>query len=457
MRAEFQQTQQTTTERGTFSRLAGYSVYVVHSAGAPNANKRVLNIVRLASNVGKLQVVSPRGPVVRPQDLVINPFPNPLALFRKLGLKAISAGLERYALFPSWWRLYAQKLPSRLNRLMREDMDTGLSPVLITCLPAHDLVLVGLACKKRLPSLRWIVDWQDLWSYDRNYYERSPKLYRRRLKQLEARTLAEADHHVTTNYRAAEVLRSIYCVPPRKVTSIMHPYDEDDQRVGAEFAARPASRLGSCIRVGFLGTLFKPPRVPGEEIVTALSAVRSRGIELELHVIGDAGAQRPGAVPSDLVGLLFMHPRIPHAESLAKIADCDILLLVLADLPNSRAVLSIKLPQYLLLGRPLLAIVPDDCVVADIVRATKAGIVVPPGEGLEYRLESALNKLIPTLARRRGIPVAPSWLSAQHLAERWAAVVDGDAPPTDCVPSEGGPLNCETSPELVLEPDRVAT
>ena len=61
---------------------------------------------------------------------------------------------------------------------------------------------------------------------------------------------------------------------------------------------------------------------------------------------------------------------------------------LLADLPNSRAVMSIKLTQYLITGRPILALSPRVGVVADWL-GRGGGIVVDPDDaaGIAEALE----------------------------------------------------------------------
>jgi hypothetical protein len=151
--------------------------------------------------------------------------------------------------------------------------------------------------------------------------------------------------------------------------------------------------------------------------------VRRGGIEVELHVVGDTGVRRPREIAVAHPDLLFLHPRLPHVQSLAMAAGYDALLLALADLPNSCAVLSIKLPQYLLLNRPILAIVPEDSTVADIVKRTRRGTVVPPGPELATRLRASLERL------RRGSDFAggqsrpPEEFEARILARQWQAVI----------------------------------
>src|SRR6266404_2725792 len=58
--------------------------------------------------------------------------------------------------------------------------------------------------------------------------------------------------------------------------------------------------------------------------------------------------------------------------------DFDALVLLLADLPNCREIMHAKLPFYLAAGRPIIAIVPEDSICAQIIKKCHAGWVISP-------------------------------------------------------------------------------
>ena len=87
----------------------------------------------------------------------------------------------------------------------------------------------------------------------------------------------------------------------------------------------------------------------------------------------------------------LLHGRTSHSEGIALLSQYDFLLLLLADLPNSRAVMSIKLPHYLLVGRPIIAVVPEQSAVADVVRETGTGVVIAAESDWADQLQSVLR------------------------------------------------------------------
>ena len=120
-----------------------------------------------------------------------------------------------------------------------------------------------------------------------------------------------------------------------------------------------------------------------------------------------------------------LHGKTSHIESLRRIARCEFLLLVLADLPNSEAVMSIKLPHYLLLQRPILAIVPERSAVADIIRETGSGYVIPA----RYDWGDALRKVLQDYLNGKNLPErndrAIEECSWENISKQWMELIRG--------------------------------
>ena len=88
------------------------------------------------------------------------------------------------------------------------------------------------------------------------------------------------------------------------------------------------------IKIGFLGYLFKPPKVPGKKIVAAFREIRSKGFNVELNIYGDKTLTARKTVEDENDRTIVLHKRTSHKKSLMKISNCDFLLLALSDLPT---------------------------------------------------------------------------------------------------------------------------
>jgi len=154
----------------------------------------------------------------------------------------------------------------------------------------------------------------------------------------------------------------------------------------------------------------------------AIRQLNASGLNVQLHVRGlypkDTSADALARMRAD--GLIF-HGPTSHEESLQSLFSYDFLLLLLADLPISRAVMSIKLPHYMLTGRPIIAIVPERSAVADAVRRTGTGYVVPIEGDWRGQLKSIITGQgePPMLRRDARLIEAYSW---DNLLSEWKAV-----------------------------------
>lgn len=401
-------------------------VYVVVGQKRESINDRVAKILTLRSSFDKMILVSVGNGHVNDENIMIKPFPNPFGILRLMGLQKLKKNLDKYFFFPSRNILYVKAVQKKLKKNILNDLKKGKKVSLLTCLPPHDLALIGLFIKRQFPETYWIVDWQDLWSYDENYFQRVPQLYRERLLRLEKEVLDNCDMNVTTNLSAKEVLEKRYDAPSWSVVSINHHfYREDLLESTVEVDHFSEDKKNRIVRIGFLGTLFKPPRVPGAKVLKAIDCVIDSGINIELHVYGGASEDARKSLKRLRNEGVCLHGKTSHIESLRRIARCEFLLLVLADLPNCRAVMSIKLPHYLLLERPVLAIVPERSAVADVIRETGSGYVIPAGcdwgHGLKKVLQDYLNgKNLPE--RNNKAIEAYSW---ENISKQWMEVFSG--------------------------------
>ncbi len=353
-------------------------VYIVTAHGRASLNERVRKLLLLRGYFARLVLVC-AGERTRMADELweIKHTTNPTGILRKLGLGRLKGAIDRWLYFPSPQVLFVRAVYGRLKSSIASDLEQGCQVTLVTCVPHHALCLLGLKLKQEYSNLRWIMDWQDLWSYDTYYLHRVPLFYRNRLRRLEKRAFATCDMNVTTNPFAKRVLEQQYQVSAKCVRSIYHPFSDDDI-TDSDQKVKPYTREpGQPVRIVFLGNLFKPPKVPGDKVLEAINCIRERGIDVELHLFGNP--------PRDCIDKLVssgvvLRGYLDNTEIISNIRQCDFLLLVLADLPNCRTIMHAKLPQYLLAGRPIIAIAPEFSAVAEIVKETRSGYVIPAGE-----------------------------------------------------------------------------
>ncbi len=397
------------------------SVYIIASQQRNRTNERVNRIYSLKDNFSKMTLVCPSKGKNGSDCLNITPYTNPTGILRILGFNKLKRIIDRQLFFPSQSILFVAAAKKNLLKQIKSDLEQNLEVCLITCVPDHSLCLLGLYLKKRLPAIRWLMDWQDLWSLDQNYASRVPKWRRKKLLETEAEALALADINITTNKYAKKVLETKFNVPTDKVVAITHPYHEADLDKDGITKLKITKQSPHTITIGFFGNLFKAPKVPGDKVLDTIAYCKNSGLDIELHICGNL----PEPVTSNpeyyrnRYGLQF-HGSFDHKTSLNIIAQCDFMLLVLEDLPVSRTIVHAKLPHYLLTGKPIIAITPEQSAIADIIKETGSGHLVsaekPWGEQLEniarqyLRGELTTNRNEAAIRKYRWDHIKTEWL-----------------------------------------------
>ncbi|MGI8739296.1 MAG: hypothetical protein ACR2KU_06530 [Gammaproteobacteria bacterium] len=398
-----------------------HAIYVITGHGG--LNDRVKKVVSLHIDGSCIVLIAPKVDGAACEAIVVNAYPNPTNILSLMKLPRLKRIIDSLLYFPTNRVLYVKPIEKILKRRIKNDHEKGRRVTLLVCVPPHDVCLVGLSLKKRFPQIKWLVDWQDLWSFDENYLSRTARPYRANLLRLERRILASCDLNITTNSYAKSVLESKFNVPADKLIAIPHHFCSDDlgvQAAGTEIRAGQVSH--KTVRIGFLGTLFKPPRVPGALIHETLRDFKASGLNVEVHVHGNYPKHVTAEGLTRMLGDgLFFHGPSTHEESLRLLLSYDFLLLLLADMPNSRAVMSIKLPHYMLTGIPIIAIVPERSAVADAVRLTGTGFVVPVESDWRPQLKCIISgQGEPPMIRRDARQIdAYSW---DNLLSKWKAV-----------------------------------
>lgn len=347
-------------------------VYVVVDKGA---NSRVKALGKLIGDGVEVVFVSSQPINVAPaSNLVVKYLPNPFGILRKFGLHRLKLIIDSAVYFPSRHRLYVTPVVRKLRRLIADDQAAGKRVVVLTCAPPHTLCLVGQKLKAEFPDVRWIIDWQDLWSHDEVYFNGVFPLYRPKVRRLERDLMFKSDMNVTTNRFAKQAIEVMQGAVPSKVAVINHHFDAPMDDAAGEMTASLLPRTPQ--RIVFMGGMFKPPKVPGAKFLEALRAARAGGADVELHLYGWQGHQFESFRGREVEFGLVYHGVVPRAEVLSELRKYDYQLLLLEDLPNSKLIMHLKLPDYLRAGLPIIAIVPKDSAVEDIVERTGTGLVI---------------------------------------------------------------------------------
>lgn len=239
--------------------------------------------------------------------------------------------------------------------------------VVLASSPPFSNLITGLAIATHF-GVPWVADLRDPWSFH-PWFRPASALHLRAMHRLESAVLGRAARVLVVS----EEMRAFIpeSLGPR-VEVLPNGFDPADfsrlvRAVPPWSAQRAAPR--AAFRLSFIGTL-------------------QRGIRLE------AFARLPPGFELEVVGRALVPPPpgahvrgyVSHHEALAAMADADALIL---DLPEEMAFApASKLYEYLIAGPPVLAVVPPQGAAARLVRDTRGGVVVAPGDaaGLERAL-----------------------------------------------------------------------
>jgi glycosyltransferase involved in cell wall biosynthesis len=257
------------------------------------------------------------------------------------------------------WNLTA--IPAAIRIARREGID-----VVVTTSPPTSVHLVGAAVR-RATGAKWIADLRD--SIVANPHRRvESRLVRAKEATGEsvARFVARSADAVTAvTDPIGEELRALGA---ERIQTIPNGCDFEDF-AGLEY--RPGPRF----RLTHTGSFFgkRSPR-------PFLEALAQTDGDSVVRFVGDfRAADRDWAEELGLGDRLELHPYLPRRQVLELQRDSEALLLLIPESGGrGRAVLSAKVFEYLAAERPILAVVPPDGAAADLIRETRAGVVVAP-------------------------------------------------------------------------------
>jgi glycosyltransferase involved in cell wall biosynthesis len=242
------------------------------------------------------------------------------------------------------WKIYAIKKAGKIIKEEKIDL-------VITSGPPHSTHLIGKSLKKHL-GVKWIADFRDPWS-ELYYNKELPRMgwARRYDKNLEFQVLDQADHVLTIGPSLKKLLESKIPGQSNKFHYIFNGYDseamnsveiiQDDHFkitfIGQFALAQPHDGLIHALRL-FCQEFINE----ANSINICLAGTFDEGILKKFQ-------QLPG------VRVVF-YGRVPHMDSLRLMKNSQVLLNSLAEVEESKILISGKLMEYISTGNPILCI-----------------------------------------------------------------------------------------------------
>jgi glycosyltransferase involved in cell wall biosynthesis len=274
--------------------------------------------------------------------------------------------VRRSLIFPDdcsrWW-LKATAYAFRLVEQYKMDAIFSSGDPLVNHLAAYPV--------SRLKNIPWIADFRDEWAVN-------PEMVRSKFQQEvcdKAEQVIFKQAGLITSVTQPVVDMLIEKAPRlrEKFRLVPNGYDADEVSNVPETPADPNRFV-----ITYTGNLTAyanfDPLLKALKMLISLNLIPMDRILVQL--VGDCEYYQYG----DWLGLSHVVKKIPHRSHLETLAlqRNSSLLLAIVTGPRGKYAFAVKLYEYMASGRPILALVPEDSVMAEAVRQSNTGRVVNP-------------------------------------------------------------------------------
>lgn len=298
--------------------------------------------------------------------------------------------------------------------------DHKIDAIFSTSLPhTSHLPAYLLHRKSRLP---WVADFRDPWID--NTYVKLPRPVQRLHARMEGAVVRSADMVTTTTEPWKDDIRANYPdEPAEKFRAITHGYDPDDFPGNAR--SNPA--FPGKLTVTYTGSLYGKRRAD-----TLMQAVRelldedpAMGEKLVLRFVGKVATAEALSRQLGLEQVTSFSGMVTHREVWDLLRASDVLLFLIGSGELDEKAFAGKLAEYLAIGKPILAAIPEG-VAATVIRNAKMGEIVDPED------KDGLKRVMSELYRRwqqgsLGVTPDPEALARhdiRRIAGEFAAVLE---------------------------------
>jgi glycosyltransferase involved in cell wall biosynthesis len=228
-------------------------------------------------------------------------------------------------------------------------------------------------CLKQWTNLPWVADFRDPWTQ----HQFASYRYKTRLRvdeSLELMALKTADKLLTVTQAFADGFSQKYNqVPRNKFKVITNGYDADDfSKIPS--ATEQKNRKFTIVHTGsFLG--LRTPKFFLNALKLLLDETPSLRKDIEVIFAGRLETKDKKVVCDlGLEDVVKLVGYVSHQEALLLLSNSDVILLILASVETG--VYPGKIFEYLAVGRPVLALVPQNGIAAELIEKSKTGAIV---------------------------------------------------------------------------------
>lgn len=247
---------------------------------------------------------------------------------------------------------------------------------IITSGPPHSLHLIGLELKQKL-EVKWFADFRDPWTTIG--YHKSLRLSNyaaQKHKALERQVLNSADTIIVTSNTTKTEFQAITTKP---IALITNGYDTENvvkQALDVKFSL---AHIGS-----FLSE--RNPKILWECLVELLDEIPGFKSHLEIKLIGAVSQEVLETITQFKLNLYLNNiGYISHYDAIAHQFKSQVLLLIEINSEDTKSIIPGKLFEYMVSGRPIIAIGPNGSDFAEIITNTNTGVFFDYSEKMQLK------------------------------------------------------------------------
>lgn len=301
--------------------------------------------------------------VVRTKDYI---YTNMNGIFKIPGKILSRIMIPDYAAI--WWK----RVKKQAEEIIKQE---NIEIIYSTSAPYSDHLL-ALYLKKKNPQLKWVADFRDEWT--KNPYLEEDKLYKFKIakeRKLETEVLNSANAVIANTPIMKEHFLEGRKDLEKKFFVIPNGFDKDD----FEGYARTSEINNVKMTLTYTGALYgrRKPDTFFDAINQLIEEGKISKNKISVRLVGNYNLEEiNGKINKyNLQNVVTIVGLLPHDECIQEQLSCDALVLIEGSGKGAEAFYTGKLFEYMNTNKPILALLPENGVAAELVRESNVGIV----------------------------------------------------------------------------------
>ncbi len=243
----------------------------------------------------------------------------------------------------------------------------NIKNVYITGFP-FSAFIVGIWLKSSFKErIFWLADYRDAWQFEPKFEEQINRFRQKVIRRVESKVIAHADYFsFATQFITLKYRNAFPEIASRSIT-ITNGYDEDD-------FASIIPHVFPKFTVLYMGKIYAFKGSP-KPLMNALKrlALEPTMEEFSLTHIGTVPQEILDFVQANNIDFYEYLGYKSHDEALAYAAGADILVIIVNNDPESKGVLTGKIFELARIGKPILALGPQDSLLEKFITDNNCG------------------------------------------------------------------------------------